>query len=100
MLLTKATLDASNATYGIDVDGDGLFDDYTTSLLIAPEPGDTTTFAVGSNTLTIDWDAVDPGYHVRVLLAVPAPETSALFAAGLAALAWRARRRAARPAAR
>lgn len=100
VLLTKATLDGSNATYGIDVDGDGVFNDYTTSLLIAPELGDVTTFAVGSNTLTIDWDAVDPGDHVRVLLAVPEPETYALFAAGLAALAWRARRRAARPGAR
>ncbi len=100
VLLTKATLDGSNATYGIDVDSDGVLDDYTTSLLIAPEPRDITTFAVGSNTLTIDWDAVDPGDHVRVLLAVPEPETYALFAAGLAALAWRARRRAARPSAR
>lgn len=100
VLLAKATLDGSNATYGIDVDGDGLFNDYTTSLLIAPEPADITTFAVGSNTLTIDWVTDDPGDHIRVLLAVPEPETYALFAAGLAALAWRARRRAARPATR
>jgi hypothetical protein len=100
VFLTKATVDGSNATYGIDVDGDGLFDDYTTSLLIAPERADSTTFALGSNTLTIDWVTDDPGDHIRVLLAVPEPETYALFGAGLAALAWRARRRASRPTAR
>lgn len=97
VLRTRPTLDASNPTYGIDIDGDGVFDDYTSSLLIAPEPGDTTTFAIGSNTLTIDWLTVDPGDHIRVLTAVPEPGTFALLATGLAALGWSSRRAAGRP---
>jgi len=95
VLDTKASLDASNATYGIDVDGDGVFDDYGTSLLIAPERGDATTWSVGGNTVSVDWLTADPGDHIRVLTlasAVPEPETWALLVAGVAALAWRARR--------
>ena len=99
VLDTKSALDASNATYGIDVDGDGTFDDYATSLLIAPERGDSTTWAVGGHTVTLDWLTADPGDHIRVLTqaaAVPEPETWALLLAGAAALGWRARRSAAR----
>jgi len=95
VLDTRPALDASNATYGIDVDGDGVFDDYGTSLLIAPERGDTTTWSVGGSTVTVDWLTADPGDHIRVLTlasAVPEPETWALLVAGVAALAWRARR--------
>ena len=103
VLDTKAALDGSNATYGIDVDSDGVFDDYATSLLIAPEAGDSTSWSVGGNTVTIDWLTADPGDHIRVLTQtnpIPEPETWALFAAGLAALGWRARRDRARRAAR
>ncbi|HEY2559984.1 MAG TPA: PEP-CTERM sorting domain-containing protein [Caldimonas sp.] len=101
VLDTKPALDGSNATYGIDVDGDGIFDDYTTSLLIAPEGRDVTTWTVGG--LTLDWISLNPGDHIRVLTqatVVPEPETWGLFAAGLAALGWRARRTSARRAAR
>jgi len=103
VLDTKPALDGSNATYGIDVDGDGVFDDYATSLLIAPEPRDSTTWSVGGNTVTLDWLTADPGDHIRVLTqapAVPEPETWALLAAGLAALSWRGRRHGARRSAR
>lgn len=96
VLDTKPSLDASNATYGIDVDGDGVFDDYGTSLLIAPERGDTTAWSVGGNTVTVDWLTVDPGDHIRVLTlasAVPEAETWTLLGAGIASLALRARRR-------
>lgn len=47
----------------------------------------------------IDLLTADPGDHIRVLTAVPELETYVLFAAGLAALGWRARRDAARRAA-
>jgi hypothetical protein len=92
---TKATLDASNVTYGVDVDGDGVLDDYATSLLIAPEASDTTTWSVGGNTVAIDWRTFDPGDHIRVLTqtaAVPEPEAWGLLGAGIAAIGWRARR--------
>lgn len=97
VLDTKPALDASNATYGIDVDGDAVFDDYTTSLLIAPERGDSTAWSAGGFTVTLDWLTADPGDHIRVLTqaaVVPEPETWALLVAGVAALGWRTRRRA------
>jgi hypothetical protein len=99
VLTTKAQLDSTNATYGIDVDHDGIFDDYTTSFLIGLERGDRITWTPGGNTVTIDWGTSDPGDHIRVLTEartppVPEPETWALFAAGLAALGLRGRRAA------
>jgi PEP-CTERM motif len=45
--------------------------------------------------VSVDWLTADPGDHIRVLTlasAVPEPETWALLVAGVAALAWRARR--------
>jgi hypothetical protein len=101
VLDTKPALDGSNATYGIDVDGDGIFDDYTTSLLIAPEARDSTTWSMGG--VTLDWVSLNPGDHIRVLTmatAVPEPGTWGLFALGLAALGSQARRNSTRRAAR
>ncbi len=43
--------------------------------------------------LTLDWNASNPGDHIRVLTAVPEPGTYALMAAGLLAVAGIARRR-------
>jgi hypothetical protein len=99
VLTTKTQLDSTNATYGIDVDHDGIFNDYTTSFLIGLEIADHITWAPGGHTITINWGTSDPGDHIRVLTEartppVPEPETYALFAAGLGALAWRARRAA------
>ncbi len=98
VLDTKGALDSTNGTYGIDVDGDSVFNDYTTSFLIAPEAADATTWVVSGNTVTIAWGTSDPGDHIRVLVqapAVPEPETWGLLAAGLAAVGWRARQRGA-----
>jgi hypothetical protein len=97
VLDTKAGLDGTNGTYGIDVDGDGVLDDYDTSFFIAPELQalDTVSWLAGGNTVTIHWNAVDPGDHIRVLVQVPEPSTYALFGIGglVLALATRRRRR-------
>jgi hypothetical protein len=92
---TKQGLDGTNATYGIDVDHDTVLDDYTTSLFIAPERGDVTAWTAGGFTVTLDWNAVDPGDHIRVLTAapVPEPETYALLLGGLGITGFVARRR-------
>ena len=99
VLTTKSQLDSTNATYGIDVDHDGIFDDYATSVLIGLEGEDSVIWSPGGHTVTINYGTSDPGDHIRVLTEartppVPEPETYALFAAGLGALAWRARRAA------
>lgn len=98
VLTTQSALAASDATYGIDVDGDAVFNDYASSTFIGPESGDLTSFVTGSHTLTISWFAADPGDHIRVLTAapvtaVPEPGTVALLLAGLGVLGFVARRR-------
>lgn len=45
-----------------------------------------TTFA--DSVLSLDWVAVNPGDHVRVLTAVPEPATWLMFAAGLIGIGW------------
>ncbi|MED5620147.1 PEP-CTERM sorting domain-containing protein [Ideonella sp. BN130291] len=95
---TRAQLDGSNATYGIDVDGDSVMNDYGTHRFIGLEPsqvpfGDSITWTAGSNTVHLRFDALDPGDHVRVLVAVPEPSSHALLAAGLGLLAYLAARR-------
>jgi hypothetical protein len=92
VITTSAGLAASVGTYGIDVDGDGVFDDYANRLLMGLEGGDTVHWTPGGSVLTIAWNANDPGDHVRVLLQaapanVPEPGSAALAAAALLALA-------------
>ena len=94
----RDALDGSNATYGIDVDGDTVFDDYASSTFIAPEPAgrfaDSFSWTPGSNTLVLHFNALDPGDHIRVIVGtVPEPATCALFGAGAALFAFVARRR-------
>ncbi len=65
---------------------------YANNALTGLESGDAATFA--SNVLTIDWNASDPGDHVRVLTnVVPEPSTYALMALGLAAMGVASRKR-------
>ena len=47
----------------------------------------------GGSTLSIHWQASDPGDHVRIYTAVPEPQTYALLLSGLAMLALATRRR-------
>ena len=54
---------------------------------------DKTTTSFTGSTLTLAWNASDPGDHVRILTAVPEPQTYALMLAGLGMTAWFARRR-------
>lgn len=49
--------------------------------------------SISGSTLTLAWNASDPGDHVRILTAVPEPQTYALMLAGLGLTAWYARRR-------
>lgn len=64
---------------------------YSYSTSVAPETGDTTTFS--GRTLTLNWNASDPGDYVRILTAVPEPATYAQMAAGLWVMGMVARRR-------
>lgn len=88
VLTTKADLDASNAAYG-----SGSVT-YATSRFIGLEPCslqhpfcDALSWAPGGHDLGLNWSALDPGDHVRVLVAVPEPASYFLFAVGLAGLA-------------
>jgi len=48
------------------------------------------------NALAIEWSASDPGDHIRVITAVPEPQTWALMLSGFALLGLAAGRRARR----
>lgn len=61
--------------------------------LVGLEDGDKSNTSWSGNTLALKWTASNPGDHVRVMTAVPEPGTYALFAAGLLALGFVARRR-------
>lgn len=77
---------ASLPTYGIG-EVDYLADPYD-----GLEPHDTLSFS--GNTLSLNWQATDPGDHVRVILAaVPEPLSSSMLLAGLGILGMTARRR-------
>jgi hypothetical protein len=87
VIRTSAGLAASVGTYGIDIDRDGVLDDYASRLLMGLEAGDSVLWTPGGRRLAIDWNAMDPGDHVRVLVqAVPEPGSAALAALALVAL--------------
>lgn len=91
---TRAELDASNAAYGSDSVT------YGSSRFIGLEPCsvehvfcDAVSWAPGAQDLKLDLSALDPGDHMRVLVAVPEPVSPLLFAVGLAGLALTVRRK-------
>lgn len=93
VLTTKSQLQSSHALYGVDIDGDGLLDDYAMHRFIGLERRNRIAWAEGGHELELSWTAADPGDHIRVLIAVPEPPNPLLFAAGLAGLALTLRRR-------
>lgn len=94
VLTTRAELDASNAAYGAA----GIT--YGSSRFMGLETCpvgrvycDAADWIAGGHELMLNWSAVHPGDHIRVLLTVPEPPNPMLFAAGLAGLALMLRRR-------
>lgn len=66
---------------------------YSYGTFTAPELSGGDSVSASGKTLTLNWNASDPGDYVRVMTAVPEPATYAQMAAGLLALGGLARRR-------
>jgi PEP-CTERM motif len=100
-----AEITFSNAITGLITTTKGLYDtnsvygisgvDYESVKYTGLEKRDYATYS--GNTLKIHWKAGDPGDHIRVMTAVPEPQTYALLLAGLGAMTLVARRRKAQP---
>lgn len=86
VITTRAGLRSSNATYGIDVDGDARLNDYANLAGMGLERTDSLSWISGAQTLSLQWRSNDGGDQIRVLTAVPEPATYALLALGLGAM--------------
>ena len=94
VLTTKTDLDATNATHGASTVS------YGTSRYIGLEDCpltqvfcDAVFWTPGGHDLRLDWSAVDPGDHVRVLVAIPEPPSYLMLGLGLFGLGLSLHRR-------
>ncbi len=94
---TSRELADTVAAWSVDIDADGVLNDYAARPLMGLEPEDRVNWTLGGRTLALDWRADDPGDHIRVLVAaaqaVPEPGSAALALLALGALGAAARRR-------
>lgn len=70
----------------------GVTYDYSNAL-VGLEAADRSNTSFAGNTLTLKWQASNPGDHIRVMTAVPEPSTYLMAASGLLVLGAIARRR-------
>jgi len=96
VIVGRAGLIASHNLFSVDIDGDGVFDDYQYPQAVGLDDSqDNLTWTPGGHTLQLSWNASNPGDHIRVLTTVPEPASLALAGLALGAAAWVRRRRAA-----
>lgn len=97
VLTTSAAIAAGHTTWGVDVDGDRRFNDYSSATALGLEASrDSVTWGEGGSRVGFSWQVARSGDAMRVITAVPEPGTYLLLALGLAAMGLQLSRRKSR----